>query len=96
MCPDSPENQPCPGLHQEKCGQQVEEGDPAPLGCAGETSPGVLHPDVEFSVQESHGSVGVCPDEGHKNDPWDGSPSPQGQAESWGCSAWRREGSREI
>ena len=27
MCPHSPESQPYPGLHQKKCGQQVEWGD---------------------------------------------------------------------
>ena len=42
--------------------------------CSGETSPGVLHPDVESSVQERHGPVGACPEEGHKNDPRDGKP----------------------
>ena len=31
MCTRSPEGQPYPGLHQEKCGQQVEGGDSAPL-----------------------------------------------------------------
>ena len=40
--------------------------------CAGETSPGVLHPDVESSVQERHGPVGANPEGGHKNDPRDG------------------------
>jgi len=39
------------------------------------------------------GLVRAHPEEGHKNDPRDGTPLLQGQAESWGCSAWRREGS---
>jgi len=43
-----------------------QEGDPAPLLCAGETSPGVLCPDVESSAQERHGPVGVHAEEGHK------------------------------
>lgn len=34
----------------------------------------VLRPDVEFSVEERHGTVGFCPEEGHKNDPGDGTP----------------------
>ena len=38
MCPHSPESQLYPGLHP-KGGQQVEGGDPAPLPCAGETTP---------------------------------------------------------
>ena len=48
--------------------------------------PEVLHPDVESSVQERHGAVGVCPEEGHKNDPRGGTPL------LWGCAEWRREG----
>ena len=52
MCPCSPESQLHLGLHQNKCGQQVNGGDPAPLLCAGEASSGVLCPDVESSVQE--------------------------------------------
>jgi len=51
-CPRSPESQLYPGLHQKKHGQQVEGGDPVPLLCAGETSPGVQHPDVESSARE--------------------------------------------
>ena len=74
MCPHSRESQPCPGLHPKKCGQQVEGGDPASLLCAGEASPGVLHPDVESSVQERHRTVGACPEEHHKNDSRDETP----------------------
>jgi len=34
-----------------------------------------MSPDVEFSVQERHGPVGECPEEGHKYDPRGGTPS---------------------
>ena len=61
----------------------------------GETSPGMLHPHMESSVQEIHGPVGVPPEECHHDSLRDGTASLQGQAESWGCAAWRREGSRE-
>ena len=74
MCLHSLESQPYIGLNQKKCGQQVEGGDPALLPCAGENSPEVLHPDVESSVQERHGPVGVRLEDGHKNDPRDGTP----------------------
>ncbi|XP_052537264.1 protein THEMIS isoform X2 [Tympanuchus pallidicinctus] len=73
-----------PGLHQKKHGQQYEGGDPASLLCSGETLPGVLHPDVESSVQERHRSVGVRPEEYHKNDPRDGTTLLRGQAERAG------------
>ena len=42
MCPCSPESQPFPGLHQKKCGQQVEGSGPASLLCTGEASLEVL------------------------------------------------------
>ncbi|KAK4831769.1 hypothetical protein QYF61_018995 [Mycteria americana] len=58
MCTRSPEGQPYPGLHQKKCGQQVEGGDSVTLLCSGETSPGVLRPALEPAAQEGHGAVG--------------------------------------
>jgi len=51
MCPHSSESQPYLGLHQKKHDQQVKRGD---LICTGETSHGVLHPDVE-AVQPGEG-----------------------------------------
>ena len=71
-------------------------GDSVPLLCADETSPGVLHSDVESSVQERHGPIGAHLEEGHKNDPRNGTSPLPGQSESWGYSAWRREGSWET
>ena len=49
-------------------GQQVEGGDPALYYAHAHTctSPGVLRPDVESSVQERCGPVGVCPEEAAK------------------------------
>ena len=85
MCPHSPESQPDLGLHQKKYGQQGEGGDPVPLLCAGETSPAVLHPDVEFSVRERHGSVGARPEEGLKYDQRAGAALLQGLAERCGA-----------
>ena len=58
MCPHGSENQLYPGLHQKKHGQQDEEGDPAPLLCAGVASPAQLQPGVEPSVQERCRPVG--------------------------------------
>ena len=68
MCLHSPESQMNFGLHQKKRVQQGEGGNPAHLLCTGETSSGILHIDVESSVQERHGPVRVCPEEDHKND----------------------------
>ncbi|GAB0186682.1 hypothetical protein GRJ2_001133500 [Grus japonensis] len=57
-------SQPCPGLHQKRCDQQVEGGDSAPL----------LHSGVLRQVQERHGAVGVSPEEGHEDDQRVGAP----------------------
>jgi len=72
MCSRSLESQLDPRLYQKKHGQQGKGGDRASLLCAGEASPGVLHPEVESSVQERH--VEMCPEEHHKNAPRDGAP----------------------
>jgi len=52
--------------------------------CPSEISPGVLHPDVESSLQERCEPAGACPEEGYKNDPSNGTPSLCGQAERVG------------
>jgi len=57
-----------------------------------ETSPGVLRPDVESSVQERREPVGACPEEGHKNETKNGTSPMRTGCESWGCSAWGRDG----
>ena len=80
MCPHSPESQLHPGLNQKKRGQQVKGGNSAPLLCTGEASPGVLCPVAESSEQERSGPVRAHPEEGHKNDPRDGTPPLRGQA----------------
>ena len=78
MCFHRPESQLYPGLNQKQCGQQGEGGDPDPLLCAGEASPGLVHPEVEYSVQERCRSVGACPEESHRNNPRDGTPALRG------------------
>jgi len=94
MCIHSLESQPYPGLHQKQCGQQVEGGDSAPLLHSGETSPGVLHPALEPSAQKRHGAVGAGPGQGHQSD--QNTSAVSTGLESWGCSTWGREGSRET
>jgi len=71
VCPRSTESQLYPGLHQKKRSWQVEGGDTAPLLCSGVTSPGVLHPDVESSVQERCDLL-ECVQRDTKNAPWAG------------------------
>lgn len=59
------EGNPVMGLHRKKCGQ-VKEVILALFSY--DTPPGVLHPDLESSVQERHGPVEVGLEKGHKND----------------------------
>jgi len=54
---------------------------PSALHC--DTSPGALRPQVECSAQKRCGPVGVCPEEGHRNDLMAGSVPLWEQAESW-------------
>jgi len=63
-----------PGLHPQQRDHQVKRGDSAPLLHSGETPPGVLHPALESSAQETHGAVGEGPEEGHNNDQGAGTP----------------------
>lgn len=74
QCGLSPESQHYLVFHQMKCSQQVKRGEPAPLLCTGETSPGVLPSDLESSVKEGYAPVGAHPEEDHKSDSRDGTP----------------------
>lgn len=48
--------------------QQVQGGDSSPLLSSHESSPEVLHPALESSMQERRRFVGLGPEEGCKND----------------------------
>jgi len=79
MCSCSPEGQLYPGLHQEKCDQQVRGVDSAPLLCSCETPPGVLRPVLGSPTQEGSHDVGVGPEEGHEDDQSAGAPPLQAE-----------------
>ena len=53
--------------------------------CSVRPHPGVLHPDMEFSVQVRCGPVAEHPEEDHINDPRDGAPPLQGWTERAGA-----------
>lgn len=83
MLTGSPEGQFYPGLHKKLSGQQGREvgGDSAPLLCPHETPAGVLRPPLRSSTQERDRSVGVGPEEDHKDDQRARVPFLQRQAE---------------
>jgi len=48
-------------------------------------------------VQERHGPVGVCPEEGHKNDSRDGTPLLHGQAErAWAVQSGKEKAPKNL
>ena len=55
-----------------ECGQQVRGGDPPPLLCPGQASPGVLYPVLSSLAEKRQGSPGESPVEGHKDGEWPG------------------------
>jgi len=67
MCTCSPESQPCPGPHKNKCGEKVEGGDSPHLLCSCETSSGVVHPALGSPAQQRYERARVGPEEGHRN-----------------------------
>jgi len=50
-------------MHQKQCDQQVKGRDSAALLLSAETPHGVLHPALEPSPQNRHGTVGAGPGE---------------------------------
>lgn len=90
----SPESQPCPEVHQKQCGQEVEGGDSVPLLCSSETSPEVLcplwgpqHKDVVLLEEVQRRVTKQIRGVEHL--------SCEDRLRDSGCSAQRRNGSRE-
>jgi len=62
------------GIKKKNHGQQVKGGNPLPLLCSGEASPGVLCPVLGSPVHKRQRSPGKSPAEGHKDDAGPGTP----------------------
>lgn len=62
-----------PGLHHEKCAQQVVGGDSVPLLCSREDPSGVLHPVLGHPKQE-RSAVGLGLGKSYKDDQRSSSP----------------------
>jgi len=100
VCAYSSEGQPYAGLHQKKCGQQVEGGDSSRLFLSGETSvlrfwsPVSTHgspqhrKDTDLLEQVRRRATKMIRGMEHL--------SYEERLRSWGCSAWRREDPEET
>ncbi|KAK4831333.1 hypothetical protein QYF61_016822 [Mycteria americana] len=96
MCARSPESQPYPGLHPEQRGQQGEGGDSALLLRSGETP---LQCCVQLGGPQHRKDMELLERVQRRpqkwSEGWNTSAVEKGW-ESWGCSAWRREGCGET
>jgi len=66
-CFGGQEGQWYPGVHDTERGQRGEGGDPPPLLCFGEATPGALCPVLGCPAQERRGTSGEGPAERHKD-----------------------------
>ena len=62
------EGQCYPAVHYEKPGQQIKGGDPPPLLCPGQATPGALCPVLGSPAKKRQGSPRRSAVEGHKDD----------------------------
>lgn len=57
-----------PGLYEEECCQQVDEGEPSSLLSTQEATPEMLGLLLGSSAQKTYGLTGATPVQGHKGD----------------------------
>lgn len=81
-------------LYQQKCAQQHQGSDCAPVLGPAEGTPRVLCPVVGSSIQERHRGAGASPGKGSEGG--EGSEHDEERLGELGCSAWKKGGSREL